>query len=315
MIVFAVILCKNETEMNWDDIKLFLALMRCGNVRTAAAKLNVSHSTVARRIDAMEKKLAVRLFDRLPTGYALTPVGEDMLKVAEGVEDELGGLERRILGHDHKLSGRIRATMVDALATNLLMPQLAEFTQKYPEIDLEVQVTYEAVDLDRREADIAFRFARNPPEHLIGRRLLTCATAAYASLEYLNNHDLQDPGGACWIGFGKRDPFPRWVKESKFPNIPVRGRFVSLLAQLEACKAGMGVGMLPCFLCEAEPSLQRLSPAKPDGHFELWILTHRDMRTNARLRVFSQFMASAVIARRDSLEGRGCVGGPGTAHF
>lgn len=293
--------------MDWDDIKIFLALMRCGNVRSAAATLNVSHSTVARRIDALEEKLAVRLFDRLPNGYALTPVGEDMLKVAESVEDELGGLERRVLGHDHKLSGRIRATMVDALATRLLMPHLAEFTQRYPEIDLEVDDTYEAVDLDRREADIAFRFARNPPEHLIGRRLVTCATAAYASQDYLDSHDLQDPASACWIGFGKRNPFPSWVKESTFPNIPVKGRFVSLLAQVEACKAGMGVGMLPCFLSEPEPTLKRLSPAKPNPNFELWILSHRDMRTNARIRMFSQFMASAIMGHRPPLEGDGCA--------
>lgn len=290
--------------MNWDDIKIFLALMRSGNVRAAAARLKVSHSTVARRIDALEEKLGVRLFDRLPAGYALTPVGEDMLKVAEGVEDELEGLERRVLGHDHKLSGRIRVTMVDALATSLLMPHLAEFTQRYPEIDLEVDVTYEPVDLDRREADIAFRFARNPPEHLVGRRLVTCATAAYASQEYLNSHDLRDPASACWIGFGRRDPFPPWVKESNFPNIPVKGRFVSLLAQIEACKAGMGVGMLPCFLGEPEPSLKRLSPARLNPNFELWILTHRDMRTNARIRAFSQFMATAVITHRERLEGR-----------
>ncbi len=122
--------------MVWDDIKLFLALMRTGSVRAASAKLGVSHSTVARRIDAMERKLAVRLFDRLPTGYVVTPVGEDMLKVAEQVEDELEGLQRRIIGRDHKLAGRIQVTMVDALATNLLMPDLVEFTRKYPAIDL-----------------------------------------------------------------------------------------------------------------------------------------------------------------------------------
>jgi DNA-binding transcriptional LysR family regulator len=289
--------------MDWDDIKLFLALMRTGNVRAAAAKANVSHSTVARRIDAMEAKLGARLFERLPTGYALTHVGEDMMDVAEHVEDELEGLERRIAGHDSRLSGRIRVTMVDALATNLLMPHLAEFTQKFPEIDLETPVAYEAADLDRREADVALRFARNPPEHLIGRRLLTCAIAAYASQDYLDRHDLQDPNASRWIGFDGRSPFPKWVKESSFPNIPAKGQFVSLLVQLAACKAGMGVAMLPCFLGEPEPSLRRLSPARPDPAFELWILTHRDMRTSARIRVFSEFIAAAIVSHRSQLEG------------
>lgn len=289
--------------MDWNDIKIFLALIRHGNVRAAAAVLKVSHSTVARRIDALEKKLGVRLFDRLSTGYVLTPVGDDMKNVAESVEEELGGFERRVLGHDRKLSGRIRATMVDALATNLLMPYLAQFTREYPEIELEVDISYEAADLDRREADIAFRFTRNPPEHLVGRRLLICSTAAYASESYLESRDLRDPASACWIGFGNHDPVPSWVKESSFPSIPVKGRFVSLLAQVEACKEGMGIGMLPCFLGESEPRLKRLSPAKSNPSFELWILMHGDVRTSTRIRVFSQFMASAILAHRPSLDG------------
>lgn len=283
--------------------------MRTGTVRAAAERLRLSHSTIARRMEALEQKLAVRLFDRQPGGYVLTQAGEDMLEVAEQVETEMVGLERRILGHDHKLSGRIRISMVDAFATNLLMSHLSAFIQQYPEIDLEIDVTYKAVDLDYREADLALRFARNPPEHLIGRRLLTCATAAYASNDYIDNNNLLDlpsvsqSTSARWIGFGKHEAFPTWVKQSKFPDIPAKGQIVSLLVQLEACKAGMGIAMLPCFLGEPEPVLQRLSPGEPNSSFELWLLTHRDMRTNARIRVFSDFIVAAVKNQRDLLEG------------
>ena len=299
--------------MDWDDIRVFLALIRTGTIRAAAERLKVSHSTVARRIDALEKRLSTRLFERMPTGYALTPVGEDMLRVAETVEDELHGLARRIEGHDNRLSGRLCVTMVDALATNLLMPHLAEFTERYPDIDLEVPVSYVAADLDRREADVALRFARNPPEHLVGRHLLTCATAAYASHDYLNGHDLQNPASARWIGFGAPDPYPKWVKKSAYPDIPAKGQFVSLLVQLAACQAGMGVAMLPCFLGEAAPSLRRLSPARPDPFFELWILTHSDMRANVRIRVFSEFIIAAVLSHRAVLEGHGCTEPPDRA--
>jgi DNA-binding transcriptional LysR family regulator len=295
---------KNETGMDWDDIKLFLALMRGGNVRVAAAKLGVSHSTVARRVDAMEERLATRLFERLPTGYVLTSVGEDMLAVAEQVEDELEGLERRIEGRDNRLSGRIRVTMVDALATHLLMPHLAEFSQIYPEIDIEVPVAYETADLDRREADVALRFAQNPPGHLIGRKLVTCATAAYGSKRYLLNRHLQSPEDARWIGFGPGGPYPKWVKQSSYPAIPARGEFISLLVQLSACKAGMGLAMLPCFLGDGEASLRRLSSPKADPSFDLWILTHRDMRASARIRVFCEFISKAITSHRSLLEGR-----------
>ena len=155
------------------------------------------------------------------------------------------------------------------------------------------------------------RFARNPPEHLVGRRLLTCATAAYASEGYLSQHNLDDPmSDARWIGFGAPNPFPKWVKESKFPNIPAKGQIVSLLVQREACKAGMGVAMLPCYLGEAEASLRRLSPGKPNPNFELWLLSHREMGTSARIRVFSEAIAGAIRNHRSQFEGHGCIADP-----
>ncbi len=296
--------------MNWNDLKLFLALLRGGNVRDAAKRLAISHSTVARRLDALETKLGVRLFERQLEGYQLTPDGEDMLHVAETVETEMLGLERRILGKDHQLSGSIRVTLVDALATHVLMPDLVEFCHKYPAIDLQIDNSYQSADLDRREADIAFRFARNPPEHLIGRQIATLASATYASQEYLQNHDLDDPESASWIGFSTKESSPSWVRESQFPDLPVRGRFPSLLIQLAACKHGMGLGMLPCVLGESEPSLVRLTPAKPDPAFCLWILTHRDMRTNARLRTFREFLTTALKRKRPQLEGTDGPSGP-----
>lgn len=293
--------------MNWEDIKIFLALMRFGTVRAAAKKLKISHSTVARRIDALEHKLAVRLFDRQPSGYVLTLVGEDMLQVAEQIEEEMEGLERRIVGHDHKLSGRIKISLVDALATHLLMPYIVIFTQKYPDIELELQTTYSAVNLDIREADIALRFTSAPPDHLIGRRLLTCSTAPYASKDYLAAHslDAESEPNAQWIGFGPQGAYPNWVKKSQFPHIAAKGQIVNLLVQLEACKAGMGISMLPCFLGADEGSLTRLSEPQPDPKFELWLLTHRDVRTNTRIRVFSDFIISAIKSERDLLTGQG----------
>lgn len=249
---------------------------------------------------------------RLPSGYVLTAVGEDMLGVAEQVEASIEGLERRILGQDHKLSGRIKVTLVDALATDILMSDLAAFATRFPDIDLEIEVSYTPANLDFREADIAFRFASHPPDHLIGRRLLTCATAPYATPAYLKTHDLQDPSSGRWIGFGGKNKFPEWVRQSSFPLIPTTGKFLSLRVQLDACKAGMGLAMLPCFLAEPEAGLRRLAPATPNPRFELWLLTHRDLRTNARIRVFSEFMAAAVKNHRAAFEGTYCRHAPET---
>ena len=290
--------------MDWNDIKLFLALVRHGNVRAAAAKAGVSHSTVARRMDAFEKKLGVRLFDRLPTGYATTPAGEDMLAVAEGVENELDALERRILGQDRQIAGHIRVTTIDILATGLLMPHLAEFTRLHPDIELEVVTTYLALDLNKREADIALRFTARPPEHLVGRRLANVAFAAYAAVDYLQSHDLQDPSSGRWIGFRSGEPFPKWVQESDYPRIPAKSVLESMLLQFEACKTGMGLGMLPCFLGDAAPELRRISAIVVKPQYDLWLLSHRDMRTTARIRVFSDFIAATLRSCRGRLEGR-----------
>jgi len=293
---------KNDC-IDWDDLKHFLALSRHGSVRAASDKLGVSHSTVARRIEAFEKRLGARLFDRSPGGYAITSAGEEVLAVAEQIESEIHGLERRIAGRDQQLSGNIRVTMVDALGTHLLMPHLAEFSKLYPDIALEVVITYEPLDLSKREADVALRITQKPPEQLIGKRLVTIYSAAYASEEYIKKHDLNSGSTARWIDYVKRSDYPAWVKKSDYPHIPSKNVFESVLLRFEAAKAGIGMGMLPCFMGDPEPTLQRLPPGVARPTYDLWLLTHTDMRTTARLRVFSEFIAAAVLSHRNLIEG------------
>lgn len=290
--------------VDWNDVKIFLSLVRHGSVRAAAPSLDISHSTVSRRMVSLEKRLGARLFDRRSTGYTLTPAGEDVLAIAEGVERDLDSLERRVLGHDQRLSGHIRLTTADFLATHLLMPSLAEFTRLYPDIELEVVSTYEVLDMSKREADVALRFTSRPPEHLVGRKLATLATAAYASAGYLERHGLGVDSTASWIGSEHNLRRPRWVTDSDYPQLPVRGSFESLLLQLEAAKTGMGIAMLPCLVGDSEPNLRRLPRSEPRPSHDLWFLTHRDVRTTARLRAFTDFLTAAVTRERARLEGR-----------
>ncbi len=295
--------------LDWDDLKYFLALSRCGSVRLASDKLEVSHSTVARRIDAFENRLGVRLFVRSSSGYAITAAGEEVLAVAEQMESEMHGLERRILGRDRQLSGDIRVTMVDILGTHLLMPHLAEFSERYPDISLEVivahDIAYDALDLGRREADIALRCTNKPPEQLIGKRLANLHCAAYATDEYIERHGLGGDSSACWIDCVKRGEYPEWLKHTEYPHLPAKATFPSLLLQFEAAKAGIGIGMLPCFMGDVEPTLKRLPPGIARPSYDLWLLTHTDMRKTARLRVFSEFIAAAIDEHRELIEGRG----------
>lgn len=289
--------------MDWNDLRLFLALIRAGSVRAASGALGISHSTVARRVDALERRLGVRLFERSTAGYAVTAAGEHLLKAAERIESELHGVERRLIGQDQRLGGDIRVTMVDALATHLLMPHLTRFTETYPGITLEVVMSYDTLDMSRREADVALRFTQAPPEHLVGRRLVTMHMAHYAAADYLSRHPPED-GGACWIGYARHGEFPPWVRESAYPRVPAKGVFGSLLLQFEAARAGMGMAMLPCFLADPDPTLRRLPPGVSQPSRDLWLLTHTDMRTTARLRVFCEFMVETIRGHRELIEGR-----------
>jgi DNA-binding transcriptional LysR family regulator len=290
--------------LDWNDLKMFLALVRHGSVRSAAETLKTSHSTVARRIDALELALGAKLFDRKSTGFSLTQAGEEILASAESVEDALTGIERRVLGRDQRLEGRIRLTSADFLATHLLMPHLADFADRYPGIDLEVVTSYRTLDLDRREADVALRFTRDPPENLVGRKVATLGQAAYASPEYLARHRLAEASEARWIGFNGHARYPKWVRESPFPHLAARGNFESLLLQAEAAKNCMGIAMLPCLIGDSDPGLQRVPGSDPRPAHELWLLTHKEVRTSARLRVFTQFLGAAIAGEQARLEGR-----------
>jgi DNA-binding transcriptional LysR family regulator len=182
---------------------------------------------------------------------------------------------------------------------------LPAFGQQYPEINIEIVTGYNSLDIDKREADMALRITRRPPPHLVGKRLAAVAFAPFASRDYLRQHDLQS-STSCWIGYQRNAPegAPDWVRNSAYPQLPVRGVFESLLSQLAGARAGLGIGMLPCLLGDPDPLLVRLEPGKQSPVLELWLLTHRDMRTTARLRTLMQFIAGVVGHNQALLEGR-----------
>lgn len=291
-------------HMDWDDLRFYLAVARRGSIRGAAELLSVNASTVSRRIDAYEKKLGVRLFERLPTGYILTSAGEDMLGSAERIEDEVASLNRNLIGRDTQLNGTLRVTMPAALATHLLMPDFAAFGAKYPRIELEFAVSSEEFNLSKREADVAIRITDNPPEFLVGRNITKISKAIYASEDYLARHDPENhPESLNWIGWEDSEAFPQWVKNSRFSKAPIHHQTNDLLVQLEAARSGMGLAILPCFMADPVAGLRRLSIYSADFCGDIWILTHKDLRSTARVRTFMDFMVKAFDKHRDLLIG------------
>lgn len=285
--------------MNWDDLRLFLATAEAGTMRAAAKTLKVSHTTISRRIDALETDFDTRLFDRRSDGFDLTPAGAALLPVAQAMESNLLGVERQVRGADKELAGPLVVTLPDMFARYLIAPLLFEFMGAYPMIELEVNESWNVFDLSRREADVAIRFTDAPPDHLIGRQLGTFNHAVYTTPAYLETHGPLDKSTeARWIGWGDGAHRRRWVAESPFPNLATIGRFDDLPLQVEAMKAGLGIGLIPCFVGDTVPEFVRLSEPTPRNG--VWLLSHADLRSTARVSVFRKF----IIERRDYLKAR-----------
>ena len=207
-------------NQNWDDLRFFLAVARAGTLSGAARSLGVTHSTVFRRLGTFEERLGVRLFERLPDGYALTGAGEAMQETAIRIDEEIIALSRQVTGQDQRLSGLIRITAIDMLATGLLPRHLAAFHAAQPGIELEVIVSDTPLDLTRREADVALRIGNTPQETLVGRRVGRLAFGAYASAERAAQGIDDDLACSDWIGFGRSRArvgwFVRHVGDSEF---------------------------------------------------------------------------------------------------
>ncbi|WP_262696219.1 LysR family transcriptional regulator [Kordiimonas aquimaris] len=275
--------------MNWDDLKIFLAVAEAPSMRAAAKTLRISHSTVSRRIDSLESNLSARLFDRLPEGYKLTTAGRDLVPVAQQLRQEVDAYHLKTLGRDKGMEGNITLTMPDAIAISCLMPIIAAFQQKHPAITIKIDDSASIYDLNRREADIALRVTNAPSPHLVGRKLGTVYQAVYASRTYLEKTNPNDPASdAKWIGWGTPEDNPAWIARSPYPHLALSGHYDNALIQREAVRNDMGLGYLPCILMDDDDSFVQLSEPVPS--MEFWVLTHRDLKETARLKAFRDFI-------------------------
>jgi len=289
------------SSINWDDLRVFLAVAREGSLRGAARALAVNHATVTRRLGTLESGLNTRLFDRLPEGFKPTQAGEDLLGTAERMEDEMAAAERQVAGRDADPAGLLRLSLPPALMQSFLAPELVAFTEAYPKIDIAIDCTDSFLDLTRREADVSIRMTHEVTDDVVGRRLIRYAKAIYAAPSYLKARKKKD---WRWIGWDEEEKSPGWVKQTPFPDCPVRHRLFGHLPQREAAKAGLGLTMLPCFVGDMEPGLARVPRSAPTMDRSLWILLHGDLRKTARVRALVDFMAEAILKHRPLLEGR-----------
>ena len=290
----------NAQGQDWDDLRLFLAVARAGSLSGAARVLGVTHSTVFRRIGAFETRLGVRLFDRMPGGYALTPAGEEMRDSVLRIEEEISALALKVTGQDQRPSGTIRITATDLLAVGVLPRHIAAFRAEWPGIEIEVMVADTMLDLTRREADVALRIGNPVQETLVGRRVGRLAFAVYAA----SGPSAREPGDSDWIGYGSaHGPLSRSLARW-WPQMRQVFRTNSIIAAHAAARARIGLAALPCVLADCDPELVRAASLPEDFMLDLWLLTHEDLRHTARVRILLDFMAAALAADADLLEGR-----------
>lgn len=299
---------KTSEALAVADLPLILALARERTLAGAAENLGVDLSTVFRRLNALEARLRVRLFERSTRGYQLTSAGERAASAAERVETELLTLDRDISGRDQQLSGVLRITASETLSHAVLPRLFAAFHARHPRIRLVLTIDNRMLDLSRREADVALRVQRPTDPSLFGRRLTAIAWAFYGPAEAGANlrRDGKSYNFSRHEVIGWDEPASIVASEWIAIHVPaerIAYRCNSLVNQLMAVRAGVGISLLPCYLADRDPGVRRISAVLPDLSSELWIVTHQDLRHTARIRTFLTVVGDAIVAERRSFEG------------
>ncbi|MFT4627924.1 MAG: DNA-binding transcriptional LysR family regulator [Myxococcota bacterium] len=284
----------DASDLDWDLLRHFLAAMRTNTLREAAGTLGVSHPTIRRRLSALEAQLGVTLFERGTGGLQATPAASELLSLAEQVEAAVQAVGRRATTTDTALAGPIRVTVPDLLMSHLLMPDLVAFADRWPQIRLQVEPSYEVADLGDRRADVAIRampIGTEPSGSLVGRRAAQVYTAIYG-----RDHQ--------WIGWYGDERDRAWTRDQGFPNRTIVAGMPNMFLQKAACMEGLGLALLPCFL--AEPDLGRRTDPTPS--IDIWVLVHPDLRRAPRLRLFRDEMVAALERLQPRLAGEAVEG-------
>ena len=284
--------------MNWDDLRYFLSLARAKTVSGAGQELGVKHTTVARRIKALEQALGSRLFDRLPNGYAMTHAGEKLYEHALIMEEQSLELSREIVGLDTQLQGSLKLTAAHDVLTRLVIPHLGLFKRAYPKIELQLSSSTNLVNIGTKEADIALRLTPKPPDYLIGKKVLTLGMGLYASSKYLKKNPEIDQ----LILWSLKDKQSEWVKQH-FPKAEIN-ILVNDVTTMAACAAQhMGIARLPYYIADSYPTLRRLSLEMKPSTWGVWILSHVDMRETARVRACREFLINIIEQQKPLIFG------------
>jgi len=290
--------------MNWDDAKYFLAVARAGQMLGAAERLNVSQAKLSRRVGALEEQLGAKLFERSTGGCRLTGDGNALMDIAERVEAEFQRAQEMLNSEDTALSGPVRIGVPDGFGTAYLSARLHLLSEQHPNLQVQLVPTPRGFSLSQREADIAVMVGRPEKGRLRIRKLTDYSLSLYASREYLEKHgmprDLQDLRDHRLVGYVEDLIYSEDLKYAEQilrdwrSNIEIS----SAQGQVEAVRAGAGVGVLHDFMVRGDGRMLRLLPERRVMR-TYWTVWHESMRNIRRVQAVAEFLNRVVLPDRD----------------
>ncbi len=289
--------------MNWDDIRIFLAVARSGQILGAAKRLGLNHTTVARRLTALETALSTTLIERRTNGSTLTQAGEEFLLAAGRMEAEMLSARAQVGDADVAVSGTVRVGAPDGFGVNFLSPRLARLTRQYPDLTIQLVPVPRSFSLSRREADIAITVDRPDQGRLVARRLVDYTLGLYAHRSYLDTHGMpesvEELGRHRLIGYvedlvvNRSLAYAQEISRDWKPAFEVS----SSLGQVEAVRAGGGIGILHAFIARADPDLVAVLTERVIRR-AYWLSYHESARTLRRVTAVSALISELVESER-----------------
>lgn len=296
--------------MDWDNLRYFLELSRTGKLTAAARRLAVDHTTVSRRIQALEKSLGTQLFVRQPTGYALTEAGRGLLPQAEAMESACSAIERDRTERKETLSGHVRIGATEGYGSVVLAAQLVELTRRYPNLGIDLLAVPRTVHLSRREADIVITLERPERGPFIITKLTDYVLKLYASPDYLARHgpivsreDLSQHVFISYIDDLLYSKELMYLEDIGKPHLALRS--TSILAQQQAAAAGAGIAILPAFAADQDPRLQPVLGQEIAFTRTFWMLMPIELKDIARMKATWNFLREMAQSSQARMMGRG----------
>jgi DNA-binding transcriptional LysR family regulator len=295
--------------LDWNDFRYFRAIARAGTLAGAARELGVEHTTVGRRLSALETALGARLFTRGPEGFTLTAAGADVLPVADEIAARVETIERRVSGADARVDGTVRVTTSEALG-GYVVARLPALRERHPKLTVEVLSGNRNFDLMRGEADLAIRMREVTEPELVARKVASAAWSLYAAPSYVERNGApscpEDLGGHDVISFDASlsgSPGAQWLAAHACgAHVVLRAN--SIVAALNAAIFGMGIAALPCIVASAERAIKRVIPGAI-GERDVFLAVHPDLARVARVRAVMDFFVDVFESEAERWNGTG----------